>query len=214
MYTCRGTLHVFSPSCVLCIVTPLLYIPLSSSHSIYLITRLTPFTTFSFLPLLFSLTPIPSPSSSHFLLSSLYFPSPSFPRPPSPHLTSPLPFSHLSLSLHPSLPFPHISLPPSPRFPSLPSSSSPTPLRFGNVLGMGGVAVGVVSTIGSIWTQSPGAGTISEFILITALTAMGESIEFCVYLLHSYLFSKVFRILYSVLTAMKKSTSSDYRYSK
>ena len=46
--------------------------------------------------------------------------------------------------------------------------------RFGNVLGMTGVTVAVASTLGSIWTQSPGAGTMSEFMLIATLTAMGK----------------------------------------
>ena len=42
------------------------------------------------------------------------------------------------------------------------------------MLGMTGVTVAVASTLGSIWTQSPGSGTMSEFMLIATLTAMGK----------------------------------------
>ena len=48
--------------------------------------------------------------------------------------------------------------------------------RFGNVIGMAGVTVAVASTLGSIWTQSPTTGTLYEFMLIAALTAIGGAL--------------------------------------
>ena len=41
---------------------------------------------------------------------------------------------------------------------------------------MAGVTVAVASTLGSIWTQSPTTGTLYEFMLIAALTAIGGAL--------------------------------------
>jgi NAD/NADP transhydrogenase beta subunit len=49
------------------------------------------------------------------------------------------------------------------------SLSSQKTARFGNVLGMSGVAVAVVTTLASLWIANPGSETLELFSLIGAI---------------------------------------------
>ena len=53
---------------------------------------------------------------------------------------------------------------------------------------MAGVTVAVASTLGSIWTQSPTTGTLYEFMLIAALTAIGGALGKNTNLIYAVLF--------------------------
>eukprot|EP00596_Hydrurales_sp_CCMP1899_P008523 CAMPEP_0119050994 /NCGR_PEP_ID=MMETSP1177-20130426/72753_1 /TAXON_ID=2985 /ORGANISM="Ochromonas sp, Strain CCMP1899" /LENGTH=670 /DNA_ID=CAMNT_0007030039 /DNA_START=14 /DNA_END=2026 /DNA_ORIENTATION=- len=56
------------------------------------------------------------------------------------------------------------------------SLSSQKTARFGNVLGMGGVAVAVVTTLSSLWIANPGSETLELFSLIGGISAIGSLI--------------------------------------
>ena len=78
---------------------------------------------------------------------------------------------------------------------------------------MAGVTVAVASTLGSIWTQSPTTGTLYEFMLIAALTAIGGALGENENLIYAVLFYLMYySISYLALSCYAAPAYASYHF--